>query len=100
MEVRDILASPIFLIVALLAIMYIFMIRPQKKKEQERRRMLDNLKKGDRVVTIGGIHGEVAAVKGNQIILRVDREKDVHLKFARGAINRVIIGDEAGDEEQ
>ena len=66
---------PFFLI---LAIMYFMMIRPQAKRQKEKQLMLNSLKKGDKVVTIGGIHGTVAGFKGkesNLVILKLDKNK-------------------------
>ena len=70
----------IIMIVAMVAIMYFLMIRPQKKKEKKVKEMLDALKPGDRICTIGGLYGTVAALKDN----------DVHVKFG-SAQNTVVI---------
>lgn len=59
-------------LVAIFVIFYFFMIRPQNKKRKELQNMRESLKKGDSVVTIGGIHGKVAEVKENTIVLSVD----------------------------
>lgn len=59
------------------AIAYFLLIRPQKKKESDRKKMIDELKKGDKVITIGGIYGTVTAVK--------EEQKIVVLKIADGA---------------
>ena len=50
--------------ILILAIMYFLMIRPQAKRQKEKQKMLKSLKKGDRVITIGGIHGSVNGLKG------------------------------------
>ena len=50
--------------ILILAIMYFLMIRPQAKRQKEKQKMLEALKKGDRVVTIGGFHGTVSWLKG------------------------------------
>lgn len=63
--------SSIFLIVALIAIFYFFMIRPQSKKQKEMRKFRDAMSKGDSVTTAGGIHGKVRDVKGATIILEI-----------------------------
>ncbi|MDR3247255.1 MAG: preprotein translocase subunit YajC, partial [Treponema sp.] len=55
--------------IAIIAIFYFLIIRPQNKKQKETQRMLGALKKGDRVVTIGGIHGVIQSVKDQSIIL-------------------------------
>ncbi|MCQ2572537.1 MAG: preprotein translocase subunit YajC [Treponema sp.] len=72
----------------IIVIMYFFMIRPQNKKQKEMEKMLSALKKGDKVVTIGGIHGVVSSVKENTIIVKVD--DDCKIEFNRTAISSVI----------
>ena len=59
-------------IVGMIAIFYFLIIRPQNKKQKETQKMLSALKKGDKVVTIGGLHGTVQSVKDSTVILRVD----------------------------
>lgn len=63
----------VFLFGSIILIMYFFMIRPQQKKQKETKLFLEGIKKGDSVVTIGGIHGKVSAVEGDTIILELDR---------------------------
>lgn len=72
----------------IIVIMYFFMIRPQNKKQKETEKMLNALKKGDQVVTIGGIHGVVSSVKENTVIVKVD--EDCKIEFNRTAISTVI----------
>jgi preprotein translocase subunit YajC len=56
------------------AVFYFFMIRPQQKKQKEQKTFLDNLKKGDAVVTIGGIHGKVSSVQDTTVSLEIDNK--------------------------
>jgi preprotein translocase subunit YajC len=74
--------------VIIFAVMYFLMIRPQKKKEKAVKAMLDALKVGDRVLTIGGIYGTVTGVKDDQIIIAVGTQKTV-MNMARWAIKSV-----------
>ena len=74
---------------AIIVIFYFFLIRPQNKKQKETQKMLDALKKGDKVITIGGIHGTVSSVKENTVIVKVD--DDVKLEFNRTAISSVEL---------
>ncbi len=74
----------------LFVVMYFLMLRPQRKKDQERREMLSSIKRNDHVVTIGGIRGVITSVKEDELVLRVDDAKDVRLKFSRSAISRVL----------
>jgi len=76
--------------VVIIAIFYLLILRPQKKKEHERRQMLENLKKGARIVTIGGIYGTITSVKDNDIVVRVDDQTKASLRMVRSAVNRVL----------
>ena len=78
----------IVMMVALFGVMYLVMIRPQKKKEKAVKAMLDALKVGDRVLTIGGIYGTVTGVKDDQVIIAVGAQKTV-MNMARWAIKSV-----------
>jgi preprotein translocase subunit YajC len=74
-------------IVAIVAIFYFLIIRPQNKKQKETKRMLDELKKGDRVVSIGGIHGVIQSVRESSVIVKVD--EGTKIEFSRSAIASV-----------
>lgn len=75
----------ILMMVALFAIMYFFMIRPQQKKQKEVNRFRDALAVGQDVVTIGGIHGTIKNIDGNIITLKVATGVDIRIEKA--AIN-------------
>ncbi len=66
-------------------IFYFFMIRPQQKKQKDQRKFIDAVKKGDMVVTIGGMHGKVVAVEENSVVLDVDR--GAKIKFDKSSIS-------------
>jgi preprotein translocase subunit YajC len=70
------------------AIFYFLIIRPQNKKQKETKQMLENLKKGDRVVTIGGIRGTVFSLKDDLVVLKVD--DDTKLQFSKSAVSSVL----------
>lgn len=61
----------ILMIVALIAIFYFFMIAPQRKREKKINEFRKNLKKGDEVVTIGGIHGRIREIKEDSFVLEI-----------------------------
>lgn len=84
---------PVFIAIVV-AIFYFLILRPQSRKERERKQMVENLKKGSRIVTIGGILGTVAAVKEDEIVLRVDEERGTCLRMVRSAVNRVLSDEE------
>ncbi len=73
------------------AIMYFLILRPQKTKEKKRLEMISNVRKNDRIVTSGGIHGLVLSVRENEVIARVDDAKDVKLKIDKSAITSITI---------
>jgi len=62
----------ILMIVALIAIFYFFMIRPQSKKQKEIKKFRDAMQKGDKVTTAGGIHGKIKEIKNDVIVLQID----------------------------
>jgi preprotein translocase subunit YajC len=74
-------------LVAIIAIFYFLILRPQNRKQKETQKMLSALKKGDRVVTIGGIHGLIQSVKESTVIVKVD--DNVKLEFNRSAISSI-----------
>lgn len=65
---------PLLLIVV---IFYFFMIRPQMKRQKETRKFREGLKKGDKVVTTGGIYGKISEVKENFIVLEIAKEVEI-----------------------
>ncbi|NLK07890.1 MAG: preprotein translocase subunit YajC [Firmicutes bacterium] len=72
--------------IIMLAVFYLFLIRPQQKQQKERQGMLSALKKGDKVVTVGGIHGEIIGIKEDLLTLKIaDR---VEIRIARSGIAR------------
>ena len=76
--------SFIIMIVAMIAVFYFFMIRPQQKRQKELQQFRDELKKGDRIVTIGGIHGVVKSINESTIIISIAENVDV--SFEKSAI--------------
>lgn len=74
-------------------LMWIWMGRGRRKQEAKRKEMLSNLKKGDKIVSIGGIIGTVIEAKPEEITVKVDETNNVRMKFARWAIRGV--GEEA-----
>ena len=80
--------GPFIPLILLFVIFYFLLIRPQQKTQKKRQEMLSSLKKGDRVVSIGGIHGVIKEIDEAIISLRV--ADNLNLKFARAAIDRVL----------
>ncbi|MCL1991974.1 MAG: preprotein translocase subunit YajC [Spirochaetes bacterium] len=73
--------------IAIIGIFYFLIIRPQSKKRKETEKMLGAIKKGDRIITIGGVHGTIQSVREQTVIVKVD--ENVKLEFNRGAIAQV-----------
>ncbi len=80
----------ILMIVVLIAVMYFFMIRPQKKQEKQINEMRDNLQVGDEVTTIGGIIGRIVSIKDETVLIETGRDK-VKIRFLRSAIRSVDV---------
>lgn len=80
-------------------IFYFLIIRPQNKKQKEMQKMIAAVKKGDKVVTIGGVHGTVHAVKDGTIVVRVD--DNCRIEFSKSAIAAVTAkGEEKAEIEE
>ncbi len=77
------------LLIIMFAIMYFLIIRPQKQKEKKRLALISNVRKQDKIVTTGGMHGVVTSVKENEVIVRIDDAKDVKIKIDKSAITSV-----------
>ncbi|MBR0112014.1 MAG: preprotein translocase subunit YajC [Bacteroidales bacterium] len=74
------------MILAMIAIMWLFMIRPQRKQQKELEQFRSGLQKGDKVVTVGGIYGTVDEIKDTTVLIRVDG--DTKLKVSKNAIQK------------
>ena len=79
--------------VLIILIFYFLIIRPQKKRDKETKAMLAAMKKGDRVVTIGGIHGTIVTVKDQTVVIKVD--DSARIEFSKSAISTVTSKDAA-----
>lgn len=82
------LVSNLILFGSIIAIFYFMIIRPQQKREKERQSMLGALKKGDKVLTAGGIHGTVAGMDEKSVLVQI--ADNVKVKVERGSISAVI----------
>lgn len=72
--------------ILIMVVIYFLMIRPQSKRQKEKRKMLENIKKGDRVITIGGIHGSVAGIKNNGKVVVLKVDKNINITVNKSAI--------------
>jgi len=80
----------ILFIVAMVAIMYFIVIRPNSVRERQRKEMLSSLEKGDKAVTAGGIMGTIVGADEHKVVLRVSEEPALKLEILRTSIARVI----------
>lgn len=67
------------MIAAVFAVMYFFMIRPQRKQQKELQQFRDGLQKGDKIVTIGGIYGTVVEIKDRTLLIEVDNNVKIRV---------------------
>lgn len=75
----------VILMAAIIAIFYFFMIRPQQKKAKDQKKFVEEVKKGDLVVTIGGAHGRVAEIEGDTFVLEFER--GARIRFSKSAVS-------------
>ena len=79
-------------VLIMVVIFYFMLYRPQKKQQKKRQVLLDSLKKGQKVLTIGGIHGEIVTLSEETAVLRVAEK--VEMTFARSAIAQILGKDQ------
>ncbi len=69
-------------------VLYLLILRPQMKKQKQQQQMIDELEKGDQVVTSGGIHGLIQNIKDDIIVLKI--AENVKIELSRSAVSRVV----------
>ena len=84
------------MLLLIFVIMWFFMIRPQRKQQKELQKFRDGLKKGDKVVTIGGIYGTVVEIKDKSVLVEVD--KDVKIRVDKNAVQGDFSESEAASK--
>ncbi len=75
----------LFLIVGMFVIMYFLLIRPQVKQQREHKKLVDNLKAGDKVVALGGLYGEIERLDEDKVLVKIADKTKVYV--ARSAVN-------------
>ncbi|MCI0495014.1 preprotein translocase subunit YajC [candidate division KSB1 bacterium] len=86
-------ANPLALwlpIILIFAIMYFLIFRPQAKKQKQQRMMIEALKKGDKIITAGGIYGTIVGVKEKENIIIVKVDDNTKIELAKGSVAQVI----------
>ena len=92
----DSLISTLIMFALIIGIFYFMILRPQQKRQKERQKMLEAVKKGDKVVTAGGLHGTVAGLDDKTVLLQV--ADNVKMKFDRSAVNTIIREADGGEK--
>ncbi len=83
-----------------MAVLMLFSSRSKKTEQKKVQAMLDTLKKGDRIQTIGGILGTVVEAREHEVLVKVDETNNTKLRFSRKAIHRVIDDEAAAAEKK
>ncbi len=81
----------------IIVIFYFLVIRPQNRKQKDAKRMLESLRKGDRVVTAGGMRGTIVRVREDVIVIQIDENTKV--EFNKGSVTQVLERKEEPAEE-
>jgi len=91
------IGSMAVMIVGFFAIVYFMSIRPQKRKEREHQDLLSKLKAGDKIVTIGGICGEIFQVKDESFVIKIDEKAKIEI--TKGGI-RTVVSEKDNEEKK
>lgn len=85
--------GPMPLLIFGIIIIYVMMILPKRKQDKQRQQMLENMKRGDEVETIGGIIGKVVDAKPDRVLVKVDESANSKIWFRRSAIAKIVEED-------
>jgi preprotein translocase subunit YajC len=99
--IEGLVRSPLFPMIFLGILFYIMLIRPERQRKQDHAQLVSNLKKHDRVVTIGGIYGQVASVQQGSpdVTLLIDESSSVKIRVQRSSISKVITDSKDGNAD-
>ncbi|MDD5644352.1 MAG: preprotein translocase subunit YajC [bacterium] len=92
------LSQTLLMVGVLFAIFYFLLIRPQKKQQEKHKQMVESLKKGDKVITTGGIYGVIANVKDKTFIIKVD--DNTKIEVARSCISTILVKKDQPDSPE
>jgi len=79
--------TTILMFAVIIAIFYFMILRPQQKRQKERKKLLESMKKGDKVVTAGGLHGTIVGIEDKTLLLQI--AENVKVKVERSSISVV-----------
>ncbi len=85
------------MMLVMFAIVYFLMIRPEQKKQKDRRAMMEGIKKGDKVLSIGGIYGTVTTIKGNNLMVKIGDNTTVEM--TKAAVSSVVSDKGESDDQ-
>jgi preprotein translocase subunit YajC len=90
--IADFLSNPLILPVGLFVLFYFIFILPERRRKGDEAKMMSSLKKNDRIVTVGGIHGTIvyAPADGDVVTIKIDEGGNTRVKVNRSAITKVI----------
>ena len=91
----DLLGNPMFPLLLGIIVLYFFMYRSKRNQDKEKQAQLNAMKRGDRVMTAGGILGKVIEVEDSKVLIKVDESSNTKIWFTRDAIRRVLTEDKA-----
>lgn len=94
------MSSLLFPMMLMFGIFYFLILRPNQKRERERRAMLGSLSKGSKVVTNGGICGTIVGLNDKTVVLKVSDEPVIKIEFLRSAVSQVAAEDTDADESE
>jgi preprotein translocase subunit YajC len=77
-------------LILIILVMYLLILRPQAKKQRDRQKLLDSVKKGDDIITVGGMHGKVVGTKNDDKILVVKVDDNVKVDIDRSAVSSIL----------
>lgn len=95
---EGILGNPMILLVAMLAIFYFLLIRPQQKRQKEHNRMLSDLQKGDTIFTSGGLRGKITNL--DQTVITMEVAEKIRVKVNRNAVGGLVSKSEPVPEKE
>ena len=88
--------APLFIVII---VIYVLMFTSRRKQERQKKDLLGNIKRGDRVQTVGGILGKVVEADADKVLLKVDESSNTKIWFSRNAIHRVL-GEEKNEKSE
>jgi len=91
----ELLASPMFPLLLGILVLYYFMYRSKKNQDRQAKEQLGQMKRGDEVMTAGGIYGKIVEVRDSKVLVKVDETSNTKIWFSREAIRKVLTEEKA-----